>query len=177
MSKTAIVPLPFVLLVIFWWKRGRLSWKRDAAPLIPFFLAGIALGMVTVWVERRFVGAHGDAFTFSFGERCLIAGRAFWFYLSKIFWPANLIFIYPRWKVSSAVWWQYLFPAGALLLGVALTVVRRRRRAPLAVFLYFSAMLFPVAGFISLWAFKYSFVPTITSISRSSGPWSWSRPQ
>ena len=109
MSKTAIVPLPLALLAILWWKRGRLVLKRDVAPVIPFLLAGMATGIVTVWVERTFVGTQGGKFVFPIVERCLIAGRAFWFYLSKIFWPADLMFIYPRWNINQGIWWQYLF--------------------------------------------------------------------
>ena len=29
MSKTVIATLPAAMLVIFWWKRGKLSWRRD----------------------------------------------------------------------------------------------------------------------------------------------------
>ncbi len=32
MSKTVTATLPAALLVIFWWQRGRLSWRRDVAP-------------------------------------------------------------------------------------------------------------------------------------------------
>ena len=104
MSKSVIATLPMSLLAVFWWKRGKISWKNDVIPLIPFFAAGIAYGLFTAWVERAFIGAEGGAFTFTIIERCLIAGRTTWFYLSKIFVPMNLMFMYPRWNVSQTVW-------------------------------------------------------------------------
>ena len=110
MSKTAMAGLPGALLVVLWWQRGALSWKRDLRPLLPFFAVGLIGGLFTAWVERHFIGAQGAAFHFSLIERGLIAGRDFWFYLFKIVWPAELIFIYPRWNVSAAVWWQVLVP-------------------------------------------------------------------
>jgi tetratricopeptide (TPR) repeat protein len=88
----------------------------------------------------------------------LIAGRAFWFYLGKLFWPVDLIFIYPRWQISSAVWWQYLFPTAALLLFAILFALRKRWRAPLAGMLIFAMMLFPALGFFNVYPFIYSFV-------------------
>ena len=156
--KTVIATLPAALLVVLWWQRGKLSLKRDVAPLTPFFLVGTAAGLFTAWVERSYIGAQGTDFNFSFVERCLIAGRAFWFYLSKLFWPRDLIFIYPRWHVSQAVWWQYLFPFAALLLLVLLWTWRRKQRAPLAALLLFFGMLFPVLGFFNVYPFVYSFV-------------------
>src|SRR5256886_5215820 len=50
--------LPAALLVIFWWQRGRLSWKRDVLPLLPFFLLAVAAGAVTMVRERQ-TGAEG----------------------------------------------------------------------------------------------------------------------
>jgi len=156
MSKTVIASLPAALLVVFWWQRGKLSWKRDVLPLIPFFIAGIGAGLFTAWVERKFIGAEGAEFDFSIIERFLIAGRATWFYLGKLFWPVDLAFIYPRWNVSQTVWWQYLFPAAAmLLLGV---LVWRRWRGPLAGLLFFVGTLFPALGFFNVYPFRFSFV-------------------
>ena len=40
LSKTVIATLPGALLLIFWWQRGRLSWRRDVLPLVPYFAAG-----------------------------------------------------------------------------------------------------------------------------------------
>ncbi len=159
MSKSVVAMLPVSLLAVVWWKRGTVAWKKDVVPLAPFFALGIAAGLFTAWVEHRFI-ISGDArvFAFTFIERCLIAGRAFWFYLGKIVWPADLVFVYPRWNIDSAVWWQYLFPASVPMLAGFLWFMRRRRRAPLTVFISFAATLFPVLGFFNVYPFRYSFV-------------------
>jgi tetratricopeptide (TPR) repeat protein len=158
MSKSVIATLPAALLVVLWWKNGKLSWKKNVSPLIPFFAAGICAGLVTAWVERRFIGAQGEAFDLSIIERCLIAGRAFWFYPFKLAWPAKLTFIYPRWHVDQIVWWQYAFPIAAILLVAVLFTLRRRWRAPLAGTLLFAGMLVPALGFVNVYPFVYSFV-------------------
>jgi tetratricopeptide (TPR) repeat protein len=158
LAKTVIATFPAAVLVVFWWKRGRLSWKQDVLPLIPFFAVGITAGLFTSWMERHHVGAEGSEFNFSFVERCLIAGRAVWFYLGKLVWPHDLIFSYPRWKISQAAAWQYLYPLAALGLLVGLIIISRWRRGPLAAFLFFGGTLFPVLGFLNVFPFKYSFV-------------------
>jgi protein O-mannosyl-transferase len=158
LSKSVIATLPATLLVIFWWKRGTLSLRRDLLPLTPFFLFGIGFGLFTAWVERNLIGAQGAEYNYTIVERGLIAGRVIWFYLSKLFWPAELIFIYPRWQISQAVWWQYLFPAGVILLLGAAAWLSRRWRGPLAGLLIFSLSLLPVLGFLNVYPFRYSFV-------------------
>ena len=158
LSKTAIAPLPAALLVIFWWKRGKLFWIRDVLPLMPFFLAGMAAGLFTAWVERTIIGAEGQTFNFTLIERFLIAGRAFWFYLGKILWPGHLVFTYRRWNVSGAVWWQYLFPAALLMLLAAAWTLRAQGRGPLAGLLFFAGTLFPALGFFNVYPFRYAFV-------------------
>jgi tetratricopeptide (TPR) repeat protein len=158
LSKTVTATLPAALLVTFWWRRGKLSWRRDARPLAPWLALGGAAGLVTAWIERTMVGAQGSEYQFTLIERCLIAGRVVWFYIGKLFWPANLMFIYPRWQVSQRVWWQYLYPlALAALLGV-LWFLRKRSRAPLAALLFFCGSLFPIMGFFNVYPFRYSFV-------------------
>src|SRR5689334_9927577 len=90
-SKTVTATLPAALLVIEWWQRGRLSWRRDVLPLVPLFALGAAAGLMTVWVERSLVGAEGAAFDLTPIERALIAGRALWFYARTLFWPVDLV--------------------------------------------------------------------------------------
>ncbi len=114
LSKTVTATLPAALLVVFWWQRKRIDWKRDVLPLAPWFTAGITGGLFTAWVERRFIGADGSDFALSIAQRVLLPGRVIWFYLWKLIWPVNLTFIYPRWTVDASAWWQYLFPVGVL---------------------------------------------------------------
>jgi tetratricopeptide (TPR) repeat protein len=158
LSKTVTSTLPAALLLIFWWQRKRLDWKRDVQPLLPWFILGASLGLFTAWVERRFIAAEGPEFALSLLQRTLLAGRVIFFYLGKLIWPANLTFTYPRWTVDPAQWWQYLFPVGVLVLAGALTFLSKRHRGPLAAFLYFTGTLFPALGFFNVFPFLYSYV-------------------
>jgi Tfp pilus assembly protein PilF len=101
---------------------------------------------------------EGSEFNFPIIERFLIAGRVPWFYLGKLFWPVNLVFVYPRWQVSQTVWWQYLYPGAALLLLGALCWPPRRWRGPLAGLLFFGGTLFPALGFFNVYPFRFSLV-------------------
>ncbi len=55
LCKTVIATLPAALLVVIWWKRGALSWKEDAKPLVPFFALGIVMGLFTAHVEKNLI--------------------------------------------------------------------------------------------------------------------------
>jgi protein O-mannosyl-transferase len=158
LAKAIVAMAAVVLLILFWWKRGRLQWKRDLRPLIPFVFAGIASGIATAWMERKFSGAEGEAFDFSFVERLLIAGRSFWFYLSKSFWPSDLLFVYPRWEVNSQTWWQYIFPIAAICLFAMAWALRKSWSWLFAGLLIFGAILLPMLGFFNVTFFNYSFV-------------------
>ncbi len=158
LSKTVTASVPAVLLVIYWWKRGRIT-RRDVLQLAPFFAVGLALAGVTVWMEKAFVGATGPEWNLSPVERILIAGRALWFYAGKLVWPHPLAFFYPRWTIDAGVWWQYLYPAAALALIVTLWLARRRiGRGPLAAVLIFAGVLTPALGFFNVYPFLFSFV-------------------
>jgi len=174
LSKSVAATLPAALGVIIWWRRGRLSWKRDGVPLLPWFAVGAAVGLFTGWVERAYVGAQGPAFDLSLAQRCLVAGRATWFYLGRLLWPANLIFIYPRWTLRPEAplsWVPVIAAVGILLVlaarlrprwagpeGAADSAPGRARRATLACALFFLGSLFPTLGFLNVYAFLYSFV-------------------
>ena len=158
LTKTVTDTLPAALLVVFWWQRGRLGWKRDVVPLLPWFALGAAAGLFTAWVERRFVFAEGPDFALTLVERFLLAGRALWFYLGKLVWPADLMFFYPRWHVDAAQWWQYLFPLAALAALIGLCLLAPKHRGPLAGALIFAGTLFPALGFFNVYPFIYSYV-------------------
>jgi tetratricopeptide (TPR) repeat protein len=158
LSKSVTATLPAALLVVLWWKRGRLSLKADVLPLMPWIALGAACGSVTAWMERIHVGASGAAFALGAGERFAIAGRALWFYLGKILWPTRLTFIYPRWAIDPASLAAYAFPAAALAALAGLWALRGRIRGPATTALLFAGTLFPALGFVNVFPFLYSFV-------------------
>jgi protein O-mannosyl-transferase len=157
-AKTITAYLPAFMLLLFWWKRGKLEWRRDVVPLIPFFLVGILAAIGTGWMEREFSDAKGEVFQFTPVDRVLIAGRAFWFYLAKIFWPNDLMLIYPRWEIEPRAWWQWFYPATAIAACTVVWLLRRTARVLWVALLFFLFTLIPFLGFFNLRMFRFQFV-------------------
>jgi len=158
LSKTVTCTLPVVLALVLWWKTGGLS-RRRALGLVPLAIVGAIAAFVTAWMERHYVGAAGAEWTLSFPARCLVAGRALWFYAAKLVWPAGLSFVYTRWTIDPRVWWQWTFPLAAVIVVALLAVLARRgARGPLVAALVFIVTLVPALGFIDLYPMRYSFV-------------------
>lgn len=158
LSKTVTSTLPAALLLVLWWKRGRIA-AVDLRGLAPFFALGVGFGLVTVWIETHHVGASGEAWNLSFIERSLIAGHVVWFYAAKLIWPTNLTFIYPRWEIDAHAWPQYLYPLSALTLAAVLWGLRKRiGRGPVVAVLGFGGTLFPALGFFDVFPMLFSWV-------------------
>jgi len=158
LSKTVTCTLPAALLLLLWWKRSRLR-RADLLPLIPLLALGLAMGLVTVWMEKHHVGAEGEEWALTFLDRCVLAGRILCFHVGKLLWPQKLAFIYPRWQIDAGVWWQFLFPLAALAPVVVLWLVRRRLgTGPLIAVLFFGGTLFPALGFFDVYPMRYSYV-------------------
>jgi tetratricopeptide (TPR) repeat protein len=158
LTKSVTATLPGALLVVLWWQRGRLGWKRDVLPLLPWFAIGAASGLFTAWMEAKFIGAEGADFSFTFAERLLLAGRVVVFYARSLAWPANLMFVYPRWSPSADLAVNGVCLAVCLLVLASLALLARRSRGPIAGFLFFCGTLFPALGFFNVYPFRFSFV-------------------
>ena len=157
LSKSVTATLPAALLLMLAWHRGRLAWRRDVVPLLPWFVLGASAGLFTAWVERNYIGARGAAYDLTLVERCFLAGRVIWFYLGKLAWPADLMFIYPRWQVGTDGPWSL----GCLALAASFAVLwagRKWSRAPLLALLFFAGSLFPALGFFNVYPFVFSYV-------------------
>lgn len=158
LSKTVAATWPAAMLVLVWWKRGRIR-TSDVLPLVPLFALAVGLGLVTVFMEQGSVGAVGAEFALSPAQRVLIAGRALCFYAGKLLLPVRQSFVYARWNVDPSAAWQWLYPAVALGALLAAWLARGRiGRGPLAALLFFAGTLFPALGFFNVYPFKYSFV-------------------
>ncbi len=159
LAKTTAFSLPAAILLIGWWKRGQIRWRADVLPTLPFFALALGLCTLTAWLEKNHVGAQGPDFALTFPQRCLVAGRAFWFYLGKLFWPVQLCFVYPRWQPNPGVWWQWLYPVTAMGTMLGLWLARARLgRGPITALFFFVGTLFPVLGFMNAYFMRYSFV-------------------
>lgn len=88
LSKTTVSVLPGVILVIVWWKRGRLS-VQDLKPLIAPILIGLGAGSITSYLERSpyHVGASGTDWDYGVADRIVLAGQVSWFYVGKLLLP------------------------------------------------------------------------------------------
>jgi len=157
-SKPAGVSLPFVILLVIWWRRGSLRWS-DIAAIVPMLAMSIVAGLVTMYVDAYYLGGTGPGTQLSPVERVLVAGRALWFYAGKLLWPTPLMSIYPRWEVDAAAWWQYLYPTAAVAALVVLFLARRLiGRGPLAAVASFVIIVAPTIGLTNFSYQAYSFV-------------------
>jgi len=167
LCKTSVVMLPVVLMLLTWWrtgrlpglaflaslpnfKRGRLDW-RDITRYVPFFALALGLSLVTIWFQNgRAIGDEVIPIG-NFWSRLAGAGLAAWWYLGKAFLPINLTTIYPRFPIDPPQPLQFV--AGALILALAWVLWAKRERlgrAPLFVLGYFLVTLFPVLGFFKM---------------------------
>ena len=154
LSKTIVVTLPVALLVVQWWKNGRIG-GRDLQRLAPFFLVALLITALDLYS----VGPRDGFLDYSLPERVLIASQALWFYAGKLAWPTNLSGIYPLWDISVGNPLAWLYLAATVLLAAALWFARHRiGRGPLAGALFFVVTLAPVLGFVDHDYMKYSLV-------------------
>src|SRR3954447_14066258 len=158
-AKATACTLPAALFLILWLQKKPITARR-LIQIVPFLALGIGMGLLTVWWERYHQGTNRGAFPFlSPMERMLVASRAIWFYLSKIFWPSNLTFIYPRWNISPANLLDYTWLLACVAACLAVYSLRRHFGRSLEVAAaFFVATLSPVLGFIMLFTFRYTFV-------------------
>lgn len=158
LSKTVTGSLPVIIILLLWWKNGHIK-RRDIWFLLPYFGVVMVAGPMTIWMERYLVGPQGAQWSFALLERCLIAGRAIWFYAGKFFLPVNLMFTYPQWEIDTTIWWQYFFPLGWMTALVVLWLLQKRiERGPFVAVMFFTVTLFPALGFFDFYPMLFTFV-------------------
>ena len=155
LAKSAVVTLPATMLIWHWYRQGRLQ-ARHLVRTAPFFLVGllISIGDMAFYRSREVLSLD-----YSMLERTLIAARALWHYAGKLFWPDDLMVIYPLWDIDAAdpLAWTWLVAAALFFAG--LWFGRGRvGRAPLAAVLFFAVTLSPALGFVDYGYMQFSFV-------------------
>ena len=155
LAKNMVVTLPAALLILHWWRSGRVT-LADVARCAPFFAVAAAFAALDLMVVSAKTPA---SFDFSFVERLLIAARAVWFYVGKLAWPADLAVIYSRWDVQVGDAMAWLPLVAGLAVAATLWLQRGRLgRGPLAGALFFVVTLSPTLGFVDHTYMLFAFV-------------------
>jgi tetratricopeptide (TPR) repeat protein len=163
-AKPMLVTLPFILLLLDYWPLQRRQTPL-AALLVektPFFLLSIASCVVTFLVQRH-GGTVLSLAVMPAGPRLANVPVAYFRYVAKTLWPANLTVSYPMRL------WPVWCVGGSILFLLALSGLafwQRRAQPWLAVgWLWFLASLAPVIGFVQVgmqsMADRYTYIPGI----------------
>lgn len=153
LCKSMGITLPAALLVLHWWRRGRVT-GLDLLRLAPFFVVGAGIAVADLsYYEEAVEMDH------AYSERPIVAAKALWFYLGKLLWPSDLVAIYPRWEVDATNPFAWGWVVTALALPAILWLLRHRiGRGALAGALFFALTLSPVLGFVEFGYMQFSFV-------------------
>ena len=176
LAKTAVAPLPFMLLAVLWWKRGRINFKADVLPMLPLIGVAAVGGAITAYLEHspNYVGASGAEWDLTVAQRLLLLGQTTLFYFLKILWPFPIgwqfdahkplwpfpiSFNYYRWTPDPTKPLQWLPLVGLIAVFGALWALRGRiGRAPFAVAAVFLFGLLPVSGLTLAYPMRFSWV-------------------
>jgi Tfp pilus assembly protein PilF len=170
MSKTMLVTLPFVMLLLDCWPLRRLTMdnrrlasRRLLLEKAPFFVLGFCIGMVTLMLHKAF-GALTSLATSPITARLENALVSFVCYLGRTFWPINLALPYPQvehWPLVVALL------SGLVVMGLCFAAIWWGRKQPhlFVGWFWFLGMLLPVSGIIP-WgeqsmADRFTYLPSI----------------
>jgi len=154
-AKTSVVMLPVVLLLYAWWKHGRVT-IRNLAYAAPFFLISLVLGLITIYYQWGRAIGQEKILVGGIASRLASAGMSILWYMRIIFWPVNLLPIYPRWEVEPPKAWQFL--AWPVIAAVGWWFWKNRAAAwpphwgrhAIFAFGFFLLMVAPVLGFVTI---------------------------
>jgi len=176
MSKPTVVTLPFVLLLLDVWPKGRLgdgsapaaerlrAVARLALEKLPLFALSAVFSVVT-FLAQRSGGTVAPLDALPVSLRIANALVSYASYLGKAFWPTRLAIFYPHAEASVPT--GMAAAAAILLLAVTLVAWHERGRRPyLAVgWLWFLGTLFPVIGLVQVgsqaMADRYMYLPLV----------------
>lgn len=166
MSKTMLVTLPFVFLLMDYWPLQRWEQKSKWSLVIekaPFFMAIIAVSIIAYLAQQR-SGQTEEMINLSLTDRSENAVISYVRYLGKLFWPENLCVYYPH-----PGHWPAVDVGLACLFVIGVSVIAWKRRAQMPYlfvgWFWYLGTLVPVINLVQLGsqsiADRYTYVPTI----------------
>ena len=165
MSKSMLVTMPFLLLLLDFWPLNRLRFPVWPILLekIPFLALSIVSSVVTFLAQKSGMAVQSLS-SISLSSRLLNCVISYCRYLGKTFWPVDLAMYYPYAQQQSSI--AVVSAVSLLLLISALTLLQSKKRAYLFVgWFWFLGTLVPVIGLVQLslqsMADRYSYFPSI----------------
>lgn len=166
LAKPSAVSLPLALLVldVYPLERMKDGWKRLLAEKAPFLLVSLGAGLLAL-AGQRASSALAPMVDVSLAGRFLLASRAALFYLGKTAWPFHLSPVYSGDNLP--IGWASVSGPIALtaILFMCLLLWKRRIKSPLAAFLLYLVLLFPVSGFFRAGAValadRFAYLPAL----------------
>ena len=167
MSKSMLVTLPVIMILLDYWPLKRFESQKDNLLLwqlrekIPFLIFSTVFSIITIYVQPI---THIKDWPPSLESRIINSLGSFLIYLRKIFWPQDLTVCYPfiaqapAWQVSGAV---------LLILIISIAVILKIKRFPYLFvgWFWFLVVLLPVIGIIPVgnnaMADRYMYLPSI----------------
>lgn len=167
MSKTIVVTLPAIMILLDYWPLKRFETHKNKFDLIlwqlkekiPFFVLSTFFSFLTLGAQY-----NTTAKNFAFVSRLANAPVAFVTYLEKTFWPHSLAVFYPFPETLplSQIWGSVLL---IIIISAAVVVTARRLPYLFVGWFWYAVTLLPVIGIIQVgrqaMADRYTYLPLI----------------
>lgn len=171
MSKSMVITLPFVLLLLDYWPLRRwrgMSWRDKTAWFIvaekaPLLCISAVFSILT-FLWQRGGGAMEFSFRFDLKSRIVNALISYTTYIGQTFWPTNLSLFYPR---PEGITGLRIAGLSTLLIGITTVAIWMHRRRPFLIigWLWYIGTLVPVIGLVQIGmqsrADRYTYIPLI----------------
>ena len=175
LSKSIVMTLPLVLLLLDVYPLGRLPlrrgmWRETATRALlreklPYLALGFAGAIVSHWAvaSQHFLTGSDK---YGWPARIGIAGYSIWFYVEKTAVPLALSPLYELPRAVGLLEARFLWSiVAAVAISLALLALRRRWPVGLAVWIYYGITIGPVAGIVhsghQLTTDRYSYLPCL----------------
>jgi len=168
MSKSMVVTLPVIMILLDYWPLGRFQSKKGNLILwqlrekIPFLILSATLVIITLYTPN-----NSSPKLFPIGVRIVNSLVSFVTYLEKTFWPHDLAVFYPF--PAQIPFWEVLF-AFLLIIAISAAVIAMIKRLPYLFvgWWWYAITITPVIGIIQVsvtapyaMADRYYYLPSI----------------
>ena len=161
LSKPAAIVLPFVLLLLDYWK-GRPLVSKAFVEKIPFFILSILFAIITVKIQNS--SAMAGLSIFSITDRLFFACYVLMTYFVRFFVPYPLSAFHPFPITNFAGWPIYLSPIFVVALLIALWLLRKNKIVVFGIFFYVINLLLVlqiISIGLTIVSERYTYVPYI----------------